>query len=236
MKFYKLTPTWQSRPELEILAHGLVACPKYLQADDWGLEGDPDLSDLPSDAQILMRTGPFIPSLAMASARILYCSERFVTCFATAFPDVTFDLFPKGRIVELDWQSWAEDEFPDWKNEMEGYIIENPHSESLSQKVGAFYRISIPVGAHVSYFQVAPENRVGMSEVLKKKGTASWEKYCAVDMKTWSGKHIFTAPNEVIFLSEVGVKFFQECDLDNLFKFEECLDKDTWFDKRIEEK
>ena len=45
---------------------------------------------------------------------------------------------------------------------------------------------------------------------------------------------IFTAQNNVILLSEIGVKRFQKFGLEDLFEFEEYLDKDTWYEKRSE--
>ncbi|MDO4859301.1 MAG: hypothetical protein Q4A17_15315 [Thermoguttaceae bacterium] len=179
-----------------------------------------------------MRTGPFFPSLAMASSRILYCPKIFMEIFSQKFPEVSFEIFPTGRIVDLDWQSWPEDEFPNWINEIEDYIICNPHSESLSQKIGNFYRIVIPFGARVSYFRIAPENREGMSDNLKTREIH--DSYGAVDRNTWNGMPIFTAQNNVILLSEIGVKRFQKFGLEDLFEFEEYLDKDTWYEKRSE--
>lgn len=127
------------RSAMELLAKGEWA---REDIDEWLLRTDVPV--YPPEQHLLVRTGPFYVDF---SDYLEYCSETGKKWLEEHCPELKFDQLVKFHIPELHWEKWdkTRDEPAQWpKGEVEGYIINEPHSQACADSMPEFYEIFPP--------------------------------------------------------------------------------------------
>ena len=103
-----------------------------------------DVPVYPPNQRLLLRTGPFYVDF---SSDLEYCSEAGKKWLEEHCPEVKFVHLVKFHTPELHWEEWdkTKDEPAEWpKGEVEGYIINEPHSQTCADSMPEFYEILPP--------------------------------------------------------------------------------------------
>jgi hypothetical protein len=102
----------------------------------------------------LERTGPFIPPISFPGIGDLVITDSFKKQLQKSdLIGLRFQPVIKKHIVHLDWHLWDKSseepaEYP-VDGEPESYILENPHSKKISQKLGDLWEIQINKNASI---------------------------------------------------------------------------------------
>ena len=92
------------------------------------------------------RTGPFVPPMIISGLWDIIVTDKIKNELAQAsLKGIKFRPVLKRRIVHLDWTTWNfsnnEPFFYPEGGEPESYILENPHSEELSEHIGPLWQL-----------------------------------------------------------------------------------------------
>jgi len=141
----------------------------------------------------LERTGPFVPPIAVSGIGDVLVTGEFKRLLEDSpLTALAFRPVLKERIVWLEWEMWpkeAEDpqEIPD-TGEPEDYILLRPHSVRASEALGDIWELALEDHANVR--RVFDSSDQFLPEIH-------------LDIPTWDGTDIFTAPEvRLVFVSE----------------------------------
>jgi hypothetical protein len=124
-----------------------------------------------SDGRLqLERVGPSVPPIFFPGIGDIVVTNRFKLELQTSgLVGIAFRLVHKAHIVELDWLGWdvtAElPPEPPETGEPEDYVLERPHSESVSEAVGELWELLLPTDAKVERRSL-PDGRIEIALML----------------------------------------------------------------------
>ena len=99
---------------------------------------------------LLDRTGPFVPPITLPFDVVVVTTE-FCQKLQEAFPGLQFRQVIKDHIVELHWETWDRNVFPQERppgnGEPEDYLYSNPHSPETAEEMGDLWELVLRVGA-----------------------------------------------------------------------------------------
>lgn len=173
---------------------------------------------------VVERLGPVAPDLVISSDMFVV-KENVKDLFFEAFPDIKAEPLIKGKIVDLPWETWDMNaELPPVAppgGEPEGYIFENEHSVSASEKMGTLYRLIFPknplmVEIHIPFLVVDIHFPYQLTFTPDR----------------WKGEHFLCVPRPnfpdslgaaITIVSEYGKNWLSEQGLDKFLSFSGAL-------------
>lgn len=157
----------------------------------------------------LERTGPYVPPISFPGLSDIVVTDSFRhELESSVLTGLRFQPVTKKRIVHLDWHTWdcstkEPPEYPE-EGEPEGYILDRPHSQDVSDQIGDLWELLVEERATVQ--RETKTSRillVGASwcgeDLFRAKGVGYI--YTTETGKAWFKQH---APEHVSF-KEVGV-------------------------------
>ncbi len=157
----------------------------------------------------LERTGPYVPPISFPGISDIVVTDSFRReLAASGLVGLRFQPVIKKHIVQLDWHTWDRSlheppEYPK-EGEPEGYILDRPHSQEVSDLMGNLWEVLIEERATVQrerkpsrILLVAASWRGG--DLFRAESVGHI--YATETAKTWFEQH---APEHVSF-KEVGV-------------------------------
>jgi hypothetical protein len=172
----------------------------------------------------LERTGPFVPPISMPFGAIIVTEVFKKVLEESTLTGLIFQPVIKTHIVHLEWQDWdrnSEDpkEYP-LSGEPEDYILGQPHSQDIADKIGNLWEICLE--EHADVIRI-PKN-------LSEWGLVKWAPFNATDdifvvLSSWDGTDWFKAQQfGYTYVSEKG-KAWLEHETSEWVSFEPALTK-----------
>jgi hypothetical protein len=158
----------------------------------------------------LERTGPFVPPISLSGiGDVLVTAEFKHHLEESPLTGLAFRPVLKERVVWLEWEKWPKEaehppELPD-TGEPEDYILHRPHSLRASEAIGDIWELVLEDHAHVRPL-------FGSSEQLLPA--------IHLDISTWDGTDVFTAPDVSLVFVSVRAKAWLEHNAPSSVAFE----------------